>query len=358
MTYFGEIGCAHCDTFFSKDLPAAERRAGIVVSSEAVDILSSAGYARCERELSERGQSFRVFPVLIIGNNAYQGNTAIEENLDAELAFFAANGVYRPWVNPPAMPDPARSSLEKPMLRLALLPVLVAGLIDGVNPCAFATMLFFMSWITLRGGGKRKMALTGGAFILGVFTAYIGIGIGLSAAMEALADFSAVRAALRAFFSVAAATFAVLSGYDAISAFRGRQASMLLQLPAPVKALIHRTIRKRADGANRLSPIQLALFFITGVTVSFLELACTGQVYLPTIAYMVQTAVGTDRVQGFSWLILYNIAFILPLTAIFALCVAGVSLDRLRSFFMKHIGVAKVVIAVLFAGLAALIWLS
>ncbi|MBU1079868.1 MAG: hypothetical protein KKB59_05205, partial [Spirochaetes bacterium] len=96
IEYYGEIGCAHCDTFKDKDLPAALEASGASAELELVDILSAAGFARCEERLSELGYAFRVFPVLVIGPSAYQGNAAIDANLVPELRHYAATGSYRP----------------------------------------------------------------------------------------------------------------------------------------------------------------------------------------------------------------------------------------------------------------------
>lgn len=41
------------------------------------------------------GYAFTIFPVLLIGSNAYQGNTVIEGNLVPELTYYA-HGEYRP----------------------------------------------------------------------------------------------------------------------------------------------------------------------------------------------------------------------------------------------------------------------
>ena len=79
--YYGEIGCSHCDTFTKKQLPAAELASGVTVELELYDILSAEGFKRCEERLVELGDSFRFFPVLILGENAFQGNSAIDANL-------------------------------------------------------------------------------------------------------------------------------------------------------------------------------------------------------------------------------------------------------------------------------------
>ncbi len=353
LTYFGEIKCSHCDTFFSNDLYLIEQRTGVQADTEAVDILTPAGFERCKEELAALGQEFRVFPVAIIGNNAYQGNAAIDAHLADEFVYFAERGEYRPSVT-----GGAERAQEPAVLRIEALPVIVAGLIDGINPCAFATMLFFMSWITLRGGGKRRLILAGGAFISGVFIAYFVIGIGFSRVVTSLSGYSTARLVMRSFFALSSLVLAVLSGIDAVRVRRGEASSMTLQLPAPVKRLIHAVIKESPDAGTRPSPVVFAGFFMSGLTVSLLELACTGQVYFPTIAYMVQTGSGTGSRVALIWLLVYNLAFIVPLAAVFSLCVMGTGVDRIRVFFARRLGVAKIAIAALFAALAALIWFS
>ena len=81
--YYGEIGCSHCDTFKSKQLPAAELSSGITVELELYDILSTEGFKRCETRLSELGYSFRIFPVLILGDTVFQGNSKLRKTCSA-----------------------------------------------------------------------------------------------------------------------------------------------------------------------------------------------------------------------------------------------------------------------------------
>lgn len=60
---------------------------------------------------------------------------------------------------------------------LGLIPA--AGLLDGVNPCAFATIIFLLSYLQVTRKTPREIAQIGIAYILGVFTAYFVIGLGL-----------------------------------------------------------------------------------------------------------------------------------------------------------------------------------
>jgi cytochrome c biogenesis protein CcdA len=350
MDYYGEIGCAHCDMFAEKVLPAAEEAAGINAEANYYDILSKDGYERCEEELAERGYSFKVFPVLVIGNNVYQGNSAIEKNLPEELKFFAEYSEYRPRF--PEVAGAVRSS----SFRLAVIPVILAGLIDGVNPCAFATMLFFISWIAARGGGRMRLLLSGGAFIAGVFLAYLGIGFGLLGFMRAASGLDVVRHSVRYLFSILALIFALFSLRDALLASKGNAAQMVLQLPKGLKRRIHSVIRENPSGTTTFPLLLVFSFTLTGVIVALLELACTGQIYFPAIAYMVQSGAGNGP-QVF-WLLLYNLAFILPLAGILGLAIAGVKQQRVREWFSRHIAAGKLFMALLFFLLAALIWVS
>ena len=88
-----------------------------------------------------------------------------------------------------------------------------------------------------------------------------------------------------------------------------------------------------------------------GFFVSVFELACTGQIYFPTIAYLVKSDGGA---RNYLFLVLYNVGFIVPLLAVFALTYTGVSSKRITVFFRRRMGVVKLATAMLFAGLAAL----
>ena len=342
LEYYGEIGCSHCDTFEETTLPAAAARAGVAVELEQVDILSARGYELCRERLAEFGQEFRIFPVLIIGNNAYQGSSAIEEHLDAELGFFARAGSYRPRVSV------AAPSGTLPGVRLEFVPIVLAGLVDGINPCAFTTLLFFLSFISLRGGSRGRIAGHGLLFAAGVFLAYLLIGLGLFNLLRSGIRMTGFRLALRILVSVLSAGFCALTIRDLRLLRLGKPSDMRWGLPDAVKRGIHSSIR----GGVR-SAFLPAGVFLTGVVVAVLELACTGQVYFPTLAYMAQTDSGW---LGIGSLLLYNLAFILPLLAVLALILLGIGQDRIRGFFERRIALAKGALAVTFAALAALVW--
>lgn len=220
--------------------------------------------------------------------------------------------------------------------------VALAGLLDGINPCAFATIIFFLSYLRVARRGPREILLVGMAFITAVFIAYFAVGLGLSHLVAKLEAFAWVRTWLNRALALVALVLAWLSFRDGLKALRGRIGDSTLQLPEFLKTRIRSVIRVQAKSAHFI-----AAAFASGIVISLLELACTGQVYLPTIVYMMKqgslTAVG--------YLLFYNIAFVLPLIVIFVLAWLGMTSDALIAWQKKHTAAVRFAMALLFLAL-------
>lgn len=373
IEYYGEIACGHCDTFAENLLPAAERASGVKVELELVDIMSVEGFRKCEARLAGLGRAFRVFPVLVIGESVYQGNAAIEANLLPELEYFAAHRSYRAG-RPEAGPEAGHAEAGRmeagqaragqgaldgssggPGMLLGgegtwpALTILAAGLVDGINPCAFTTLLFFMSYLGLRGGGKRRALVAGLSFAAGVYLSYLLIGMGVFNALRAGGALRQARLVLRIVVGAMALVFAVLSARDIVLIRKGKRDGLGLSLPAPLRGRVNAAIR-----AGVSSPLFFGGVFVAGVVVALLELACTGQVYFPAIAFMVQSG---GSLYGYGSLFLYNAAFITPLLLVLLLVLLGLRLEAVRSFFLRHLVAARAVQALVVLALGILVWL-
>jgi hypothetical protein len=272
-----------------KEIPEMERRYGVSFEMESHDILTPEGYAECRERLTAIGREFRVFPVLFVGNSAYQGNTAVQEGLEAEIVFYLENGVFRPQA-PATIDGSTVVRAGRPILgaSLRIFPVFLAGLADGINPCAFATMLFLVSLLTLFGKSKREVLLVGSLYAATIFVTYFALGVGILTVLRRSIDVSALRLVLRVVVSISGGVFGVLSLRDAVIMRGGRSQDATLQLSNETKQRVHRVIR-RGLGTGGLIFGTVGAAFI----VSLLELACTGQLYLPTIAYLPPN--GVDR---------------------------------------------------------------
>jgi cytochrome c biogenesis protein CcdA len=242
---------------------------------------------------------------------------------------------------------------------VALVPVALAGLADGVNPCAFAAMVLLISILATarfpEGAPelqRRKLFLGGGAFCVGVFAAYYLAGLGLFLGAKELETFPVVEALV--FWAVWALALVggIMSLADAIVYFRtGDTGRVLLKVPD--------VLRRRFAPLMRGRFSRYGLVFgglAAGVLIAIMEGICTGQMYLPTIQYMARTP--GLRAGGAAYLLLYNVLFILPLVAILGVALAGVHFQRLNAFLRRRLAGAKLLLAAVFFLLATVMVLS
>ena len=244
--------------------------------------------------------------------------------------------------------EDAKKKVEETFANLTLPIVIGAGLLDGINPCAFATIIFFLSYLQVARRTPKEILMVGGAFILAIFLSYFAVGLIFHSLVDKLTEldsFQWIRSAMTYVFAAFALIVAVLSLRDALRARRGKIEDMTLQLPTFLKNRIRTVIRKGAKARNFV----LAAF-ISGILISFLELACTGQVYAPIIFQIQQ-----GSADAVFYLLLYNLAFILPLVIIFILAYRGMTSAALINFQKKHTATVKFATAVLFIILAAVI---
>jgi len=332
LTYWYTPGCRECGQFLDAEVPRLARELGISIDVEQRDILAPGVYEEYARVAAVRGTDVHGIPGLLVDDGVLlQGEDEIRAGLAAALEG--------------AAPAAAATAVPAGRTALALLPVLAGGLIDGINPCAFTTLIFLLASLALAGRGRREVLLLGGAFTLAVFATYFAVGLGLLAALRAAVAFPIVSRILRWLLVAVLAVFAVLSARDALLAARGRASEMTLQLPGVLKRRIHASIRTRVRSAA-LAASALGLGFL----VSVFEFACTGQVYLPTLAYLAR--LGDARAVPL--LVAYNLGFIAPLVAVFAASWLGVSSRGLAVFFQRHLAAAKIGLALFFAALAVL----
>ncbi len=245
-----------------------------------------------------------------------------------------------------------------------LIAIISAGLIDGINPCAFTVIVFFISFLALQGYRKRELIFIGLAFILAVFLTYLGIGLGIFNFFYTLAGFWVVTHLLNIIIGSLSIILGIFAIYDFIK-FKKTDSTedLILQLPLAVKERIHKVVgffyrKSPQEKQEKSKPALGRLVFyalVTGFLVSLLEAVCTGQVYLPTISFVLKST--TLKLEALGYLLLYNIMFIAPLIVIFTLALLGVTSQQFSGFLKKHLGLVKIIMAVLFFGLGIyLLW--
>jgi len=237
--------------------------------------------------------------------------------------------------------EKARESLGEKGASMDVGLVAGAGLLDGVNPCAFATIIFLLSYLQVTRRQPREIARVGLAFILGVFLAYFALGLGLFKLVSGLDLLRHGGQMLDWSIAAVALVLMLMNARDGVLCLQGRMEDMTLQLPAFLKSGIHGVIRHGARHAHFVIAA-----FIVGIVISFLELACTGQVYLPLIHYMLSS--GKHTARAVCYLLIYNLAFIAPLVVVFILACFGLTNQGLTKFMRKHAAAVKFCTSALF----------
>lgn len=240
-------------------------------------------------------------------------------------------------------PQPGSAGIKKEFEELTLVAIVAAGLLDGINPCAFATLIFFIAYLERIKQSKRALVTIGMSFSAAVFIGYFLIGLGLIHLYGTIEDAGVNSDYIYLF----AGFFAlILATFNLFDYFRiGQDEKTVLQLPRFLKRRRGRIIRvlTKKTGITLLA----ILAFLTGIGIAFLELPCTGQIYLVIVAAVRSTAIHwTDSIP---LLILYNLMFILPLIIILGLFYKGFTSQKLGEIQKKRQGLIKLLTALVLA---------
>jgi hypothetical protein len=288
---------------------------------------------------------------LYMGEDYLWSSDLHKESFQKLISKYQSKGAPPPWekVTGDALEKGQKSIVDR-FKRWSLSAVLIAGFIDGINPCAFATIIFLVSYLTFAGKKSREILIYGTVFTSGVFIAYTLVGIGLMTFLHQLAAFPFISKGVYLFIAFFALTLGIISLYDYILFKRGQVAKWKLQLPMGLKKKIHEIIREEARVKGGLLATFGAGFIIAVCTV-----ICTGQVYLPTIGFVM--SIPELKRNAIFNLILYNIMYIVPLVGIFVLTFFGVSSEKMAFLTKRYTGTVKLLTAMLFLALAGLLFL-
>ena len=177
-----------------------------------------------------------------------------------------------------------------------LLPaVIVTGLVDSVNPCAFAVILLLLAFLFTLRKSRSKILQLGFIYIGMIFIVYFAIGLGL---------LRAVRFSENPHF-VARAGAWLLIGLGAINLveYFFPNSPIKLHMPSFAHGRTNRLIKESTVPATMAA----------GLLVGLCTFPCSGGIYVSIITLL---NAKTTLAWGVSYLALYNVMFVLPLIAI------------------------------------------
>jgi thiol-disulfide isomerase/thioredoxin len=366
LAYFYQKGCPKCDRanallkYMAKKYPR--------LNIKEIDLNTPDG-KRLNETLSNRlnlpMERRLIAPSIFVGNDYLPPAEIAESRVEALIQKYgeksasvragetkSALTIPTPSLSPtPEETKKAEESIIQRFKSLGIITIVSAGLLDGINPCAFATLIFFISYLTFVGRKRTEILSVGLGYSGAVFITYLMIGLGILSFIQRLSFLPLFSRIIYILTIAFALVLGVLSLYDYIQLKRGRPSEMKLQLPDFLKKRIHRTIR---EGSK--SPRYLLAAVTAGFIVSLVEFVCTGQVYLPTILFV--TNIPSLKASAISYLLLYNFMFIVPLLIIFGIVYWGVTSEQLAFFLQKRASSIKLYTSLLFFALAGILILS
>jgi cytochrome c biogenesis protein CcdA len=358
VIFFHSLHCAKCVKLKAEFMPKLEEqfKGGFIIDYRDIGNIENYKFLLGLREqYGYRGNND--LPVVFLDGRFLSGKKQVEDNL-ARLIREALSGKQKMTGGSIISADLMRNFLSfRPMA------VAAAGLIDGINPCAFTVIVFFISFLALQGYRKRELAVIGLSFISAVFITYLFIGLGFFNFLYRLNEFWVLARIVNLSIGLFSISLGVIAVYDFCKFKKTKDTSgLILQLPEAVKDQIRRIIglhyrrdkNKKEEKKSKSHALRLiGSALITGFLVSILEAICTGQTYLPTISFILKS--GQLRLYALGYLLLYNFLFIIPLLLIFIFALSGVTSAQFSAILKRNMPLVKILMAILFFGLGILI---
>lgn len=216
-----------------------------------------------------------------------------------------------------------------------LLPtVLVAGLLDGINPCAFAVMAFLVAFLFAVRRARWQVLQVGASYIVGMYLVYFALGLGL---LRVLAIPGQPHLVARA-----SAGLVIALGLVQLKEGLFPHLPLHLSMPAPA----WNAARTLMDRTGPLSATAL------GGVVGLCTVPCSGGIYLGILGLL---AAELTYLTGVAYLAAYNVMFVLPLVAILLLVVNRPTARALATWERSHTRVTHFLAGVTMLALGILI---
>jgi hypothetical protein len=354
IDYFYEAGCPDCVKVREQILPALDERFKGFFVLNRHDVGEKDVIPRLFAYQEKLGIT-KNEPVCMVVDYQYvfNGFPAIKKGLLQKIDECVAERMVEGWTpsEPIQVSRTAAETLDMAKRRsqgFTIGMVIVAGLTDGINPCAIASLVFLMSLLRLSRNADKGLLVLGAAYCLASFGTYIAIGFGLLRVIHLLDGFEDMQKGIEAVLLVILVVLALLSFKDAWQFNKnGNTDAITLQLPNRIKTLIHKAVRE----GLRLRNLVIGGAAI-GVLVTGLETVCTGQVLIPTLVVVIRESGKSTR--ELCYLLLYNIMFIVPLVTVFILTYFGLRTQTLLDWSKRHVVFSKVLLGIFFLLMAVL----
>lgn len=304
LVFFHEIGCSHCartEAFLESihpNYPQLEILHYEISEPESLGLLAGL--------LAAYNVEKDSVPMIFIGDVAWIGGTffglydepytvsgrAAEMTLESAIQVAIEEGAGSPLDR---IEETDTATLAE---GLTIPAVIVAAVIDSINPCTFAVLVLLLgTLIVAERKGKKGLVLKAGlAFTIAIYISYFLLGIGVFTAIQA--------AGVQRPFIIAVSCLAILLGLWNMKDFFAYGKWFSIEIPKRWRPAVKRLTT---------SVVSVPGAFFVGVLDSLFLLPCSSGPYIAILALLAKTS---SRTEGILYLLFYNLIFILPLLII------------------------------------------
>jgi len=288
-----------------------------------------------KRKISLLGKCLIFIGLLIFLGGIFSGvNNVFAQQEEGEYQFepiFEANGVYGPQGLQLA------ALLENRGLSFSL--VAIAGLLDGVNPCAIGMLILLLGYLLVFAHVPKRMVKLGLIYIVTIFITYFLIGVVFSHLIYNLLAwplYQEVGHIIKYGLVALIWTAALINIKDVF--FYGKWFSLgVFKNETP---FLMRLIKK----------VDWQATILLGITVTIFELPCSLPLYVGAIAIMTEAF---SYLKTLEYLLVYNLMFVTPLIIVFAILVKTHHIfeakdiqERSNKWMKLSMGLAQILIGI------------
>lgn len=211
--------------------------------------------------------------------------------------------------------------------------ITVAGLVDGINPCAIGMMVMLLGYLLVFANKPGRVLKTGLLYVASVFVTYLVVGLGL---YSFVSQFDLTGGAKILNYVVGGAL--IIAGLIQLKDFLGIEGGPHLRIPTASKERLQGLIEKTSYPTT----------IVLGILVTLLETPCSLPIYVGTATILSSSGMAFPLVVGY--FLYYNFLFVLPLIVVLVVMWRGRKLVEMKEWEHKakrwmHLGLSVVLLA-------------
>ncbi|MDP3888647.1 MAG: GAP family protein [bacterium] len=197
--------------------------------------------------------------------------------------------------------------------------VTIAGIVDGINPCAIGMIILLLGYLIVFVKKPEKILPYGGIYILTIYLTYLAIGLFFFKTAQVLSFTSWQQP-----FEKMMVALMLFAGLVNIKDFFFPHLPIHMEIPQ----------RSRQHLFSLIEKMTIPSVILLGVLVTLLEAPCSIPIYAGTASILAGSGLPVMGILGY--FLYYNFLFVLPLLVILFLAWKGKQMVELKEWEHKH----------------------